>query len=99
MNLFEFIYNLESEKEEDLPVPDGYCPNCWGRQEYGGNFYKSVKAEGIDTNNLEKKKGWIQAYAEKHLSGINLRQEDSVLVCNNCHTKYEMTDDKLQKRN
>lgn len=67
------------------------CPNCWGRQEYGGSFFKRSKAKGIDGNNLVKKKGWIQAYTEKYLTGIVLQEIDSKLKCAACHTVYERT--------
>ena len=23
--------------------PEGFCPNCWGRQEYSGKFFEALK--------------------------------------------------------
>ncbi len=69
--------------------PEGYCPNCWGTQEYEGEFYKAIKNEGINVNNIEQKKGWIQAYAAENLSGIRLVPSDNQLVCNSCKIAYQ----------
>lgn len=90
MTVFENIKTLLSrnENKHEQAAPDGFCPNCWGRQEYSGSFYDAVKMEGIDTQNIELKKGWIQAYAEKNLSGIELKPNDAGLVCHSCQMAY-----------
>ena len=89
MSLFSFFKSTIAKGPEVKSAPDGLCPNCWGRQEFGGQFYDSVKVEGIDTNNIDSKKGWVLAYAEVHLTGIRLREDDAQLVCNNCKMRYE----------
>ncbi len=61
-NILEYI--KKGKKRED--VAHGLCPNCWGRLEYGGKFYKAVKKENIDMNNVEKHKGWIQSLASQY---------------------------------
>ena len=89
MSIFNFLKSKVSNA--DTPAsPEGFCPNCWGRQEYEGQFYESIKAEGINTNNVNEKKGWVTAYAEKHLTGIQLREDDAQLVCNSCNVRYEL---------
>jgi hypothetical protein len=46
MDVFESIRKVLLEKRADNnPVPEGYCPNCWGREEYGGKFYSAIKKE------------------------------------------------------
>ena len=35
-------------------TPEGVCPNCWGREEYGGQFYEAIKNRGIDATHPEK---------------------------------------------
>ncbi len=90
MSISSYLRDILSSKKDETETPEGLCPNCRGRQEYSGQFFKSVKVEGIDTNNIDEKKGWIQAYAEKNLSGIQLRHEDANLVCNNCKIRYEV---------
>lgn len=66
--------------------PEGFCPNCWGRQEYGGNFYQALKSETI--KDLEQRKGWITSYAEHHLKGIYLKPKNETLICNVCYKSY-----------
>jgi len=84
-NLLDYI--KENKKREE--VPHGYCPNCWGRLEYGGEFYKAIKQEDIDLNNVEKHKGWIQALASKYLYGIELKKKGKEWECETCSIKYE----------
>lgn len=81
-SLIDFI--IHKPTNTDFKVPEDLCPNCWGSQEYEGNFYEAIKSEGIDTNNIEQKKGWIQAYAEKHLTGIQLKKKGNKLICQVC---------------
>lgn len=41
MDIFQSIKTwFTSGKVE---TPEGYCPNCWGFQEYSGNFYEAIK--------------------------------------------------------
>lgn len=86
INLLDYI--KEGKKREE--VPHGYCPNCWGRLEYGGEFYKAMKQEDIDLNNIEKHKGWIQALASQYLYGIELKKKGRAWECKQCRTKYEL---------
>lgn len=75
MTLFESIVNMISGKKEDQHQhPDGYCPNCWGSQQYAGKFLEKTIEERIDTNNLNEKKGWIQEYAVTHFEGIKMQE-------------------------
>jgi hypothetical protein len=89
MGLIDFLKQDLAGKSTESATPDGICPNCWWRQEYEGEFFEAVKAEGIDTNNVNEKHGWVQAYAERNLSGIQLRENDAKLVCNSCQMSYE----------
>ncbi len=92
MNIFESIKSLLSQNKEDQPTPSGYCPNCWGKQEYGGQFYEAVKNENIDINNVNEKKGWIQTYADQHLGAIQLQAQDDKMVCQKCKVSYSAAD-------
>lgn len=73
-------------------APEGLCPNCWGRQEYGGNFYEAVKNHGLDANTKEPEVGWIKDYAVKHLKGIKLENSDDGTVCQKCKISYRLKD-------
>ena len=49
-------------------VPEGFCPNCWGRSEYGGQFYEAAKNNHTDVNSPNPNIGWIQDYANSRLT-------------------------------
>lgn len=72
-------------------TPEGFCPNCWGKQEYGGNFYDAVKNYKADIKTRDPKVGWIQDYVNENLSGIQLQKKDDKLVCQNCKIQYHPT--------
>lgn len=90
MNLIKSLVNyLKSNKEVNTEEsPEGLCPNCWGRQEYGGNFYEAVKNHGLDVNTKQPEIGWIKDYAEKHLKGIRLETTDESMACPSCKISY-----------
>lgn len=91
MKIVDSIIKMVSGRKHSslADVPEGICPNCWGRNEYGGAFYDAIKNEGIDVNSLETHVGWVQDYADKHLGGISLKAEDNENVCTNCKVKYK----------
>lgn len=50
MNLAENLKRFFKAKETgqtDAKAPAGVCPNCWGRQEWEGEYYKVIKARNI----------------------------------------------------
>ncbi len=86
-SLLEF---LKADKKPDKQeTPEGLCPNCWGRQEYGGKFYEAVKNHGLDVNSKYPEVGWIKDYAETHLKGIKLEQTDDSIACPSCKISYK----------
>ena len=85
------LYFLKAHKRQDKEeAPEGLCPNCWGRQEYGGNFYEAVKNHGLDVNSKYPEIGWIKDYAETHLKGIALHRQGDKLVCESCKISYRL---------
>ena len=88
MTLYNTLKSFLANSDQSTETPENLCPNCWGRQEYQGKFFEAVKREGIDTQNLTEKKGWIQAYAEQYLSGIELVQNENHSICAACGVKY-----------
>lgn len=90
-NLFERLQSFLKRKNTTAEAPEGFCPNCWGRNEYGGQFFDALKNENVDVNNLSEKKGWILDYADKHLLNIQLVREDDVHVCQKCKLTYQPT--------
>lgn len=90
MNLTDNIKTFLRLKANNEPVlaPKGFCPNCWGRQEYGGKLYEAMKNEGVNVTNIDLKKGWIQDYLSKNLSGIVLQKKGESQTCGVCYTSY-----------
>ena len=86
-NLLKSLRKSNNANSDD--APEGLCPNCWGRQEYGGNFYNAVKNHGLDINSQNPEIGWINDYAEKHLKGIKLEQKGESLACPHCKISYK----------
>ena len=79
---------LTSPKSESKSAPEGICPNCWGRAEYNGKFYEAMKNENININDTDVRVGWIQQYANEHLSAIELHSSKEGTVCQKCKTSY-----------
>ena len=90
MSLFNSIAKIFTNNPTPTAadVPEDFCPNCWGRNEYGGKFYEAMKNENVDINNVNEKKGWIQDYADKNLSMIQLKHTDTGAVCAKCKVTY-----------
>ena len=68
--------------------PDGFCPNCWGEQEYDGNFKQILKDAQVDVNNHQSKRAFISSFANKYLSGIKLVNRKDELYCPKCNKLF-----------
>lgn len=91
MNLFDTVINYLKGNQDKIEAPEGVCPNCWGRQEYEGKLIEAISHEHIDLNNVTEKKGWIQAYATQHLTGIKLEKKENVYECQTCKVTYKVS--------
>lgn len=87
MNLISNLKNYFKARSsgQDTPkAPEGVCPNCWGKQEWDGEFYKKIKANNI-TPEHNTYDNFIHKVAEK-LDKITLK-EDSY-YCETCHVSH-----------
>jgi hypothetical protein len=87
MNILENIkayFNAKSDGNVSLKTPEGVCPNCWGKQEWDGKFYKKIKANNI-TPEHDIYNNFIHEVSQK-LGRITLK-EDSY-KCENCQMNY-----------
>jgi hypothetical protein len=66
-------------------APEGVCPNCWGKQEWEGEFYKKIKANNI-TPEHNTYNNFIHEVAEK-LDKIILKED--ALICETCEISYK----------
>ncbi|WP_456442121.1 hypothetical protein [Psychroserpens sp.] len=86
MNIFENVkayFLAKSNNKNSAKAPKGICPNCWGKQEWEGDFYKKIKANNI-TPQHDTYDSFIHKIAEK-LDKITLK--DDVLICETCQMK------------
>ena len=96
MDIRKALLNFIGKKEAPSTsnAPEGICPNCWGREEYGGQFYDRVKNENLNVNNSDSNVGWVAAYANKNLSGIVLKRKGNgqELICEKCQSSFQHSD-------
>ena len=88
MNILENIkayFNAKSDGNTTIKTPEGVCPNCWGKQEWDGKFYKKIKANNI-TPEHDTYNNFIHEVSQR-LGRITLK-EDSY-KCENCQMNYE----------
>ena len=92
MGLFDLF--KKQHKEE---IPEGVCPNCWGHQEYEGEYTKMAKDRQIDINNHDSTatKAFVQQFVTTHLDGIRLKKEGNTFKCPSCKTGYKTMNPKV----
>jgi hypothetical protein len=91
MELLKIFTNFLSRKEDSNDAPEGFCPQCWGRQEYEGKFYEAIYKEQINAENISSKAGWIDAYVKQNLEGIKLKEIDGIRECSTCNLTYRQS--------
>lgn len=84
------------KKKKDIfdEVPDGYCPNCWGEQEYGNLIREKFKDQQIAINNHDStaQYAFIMEFIVTHLNGIHLKSSIKGMECATC--KYLIKEEK-----
>lgn len=89
LSIIENVKNYFKNKENNKPVekaPKGVCPNCWGSQEWDGQFYKLMRAK--DVNPLhDNYNNFIKEIVTKHITGIIIDQD--TYTCVTCQIKYD----------
>jgi hypothetical protein len=83
--LTEFFSRSEEETKDS--TPEGYCPNCWGTQEYDNTIRELYKDKQIDVNNHEAQHAFIQHFVVERIKGIQLKKGNTGLECPTCHAK------------
>ena len=88
MSLVESLKRFFKDKDngdKTTVAPEGVCPNCWGRQEWEGEFYKQIKAKNI-TPESNTYNSFINEVASK-LDEIKLKED--TYECTTCNVKYK----------
>jgi len=86
-NLLKFFKELNESTGSE--APDGYCPNCWGEQEYDKNIRQLYKDKQIDINNHEAHYAFIQDFVVNQLEGIRLKKGDGGHQCLACKRNFK----------
>lgn len=87
MSLLENIksYFKKDPNETNLNAPKGVCPNCWGRQDWDGEYFKLIKGEdGNPTKEIYT--NFIKDVTRK-LSKITI--DENTYICETCKTRYK----------
>jgi hypothetical protein len=78
----------KSATETKSEVPEGVCPNCWGKQEYDNVIREMYKDKQVDVNNHEANYAFIQDFVVTHIDGIRLKKGNSSFECPTCRLKH-----------
>ena len=88
MNLKENLnrfFKAKISNDVTEAAPEGVCPNCWGRQEWEGEFYKRIKAKNRNSDSNDYK-NFIDEVVSK-LDKITLKED--TYECTTCHVQYK----------
>ena len=80
----EWYRNFKKNDKNDLLVAEaGFCPNCWGQQEYDGKFVKAVEDQQISINNKDPKaqRAFVMDFVKTHLEPIRLKRPIKIHFC------------------
>ena len=68
-------------------MSNGYCPNCWGDQEYDNLVRVKYQDAQISVNNHVANYAFIQDFIVTHMSGIKLKSSTKGNECPTCVLK------------
>jgi hypothetical protein len=79
-----FNSKIEGNTSEKAPI--GICPNCWGKQEWEGEFYKQNKGNKLIGND-QTYNNFINKIVESNVSGIKIN--DDTYECETCKVNFK----------
>ncbi len=84
----------KNKEAEQAVMDEGLCPNCWGRQEYQGQFREMVQDKSRDILNGDpaSQKAFVQKFVQDNLTGIQLKRDGDYLVCPSCKDRHHVGD-------
>ena len=89
MNIIQNIksyFNSKVEGNTTEKTPEGICPNCWGKQEWEGDFYKLNKGDKL-VGNDQTYNSFINKIVESNVSGIVINED--TYTCQTCKTNFK----------
>lgn len=84
MNFIKKLFQGHKQEAEINALTDGYCPNCWGDQEYDNLIREKYKDTQINVNNHEANYAFVQDFIVTHLNGIKLKSSVHGFECPTC---------------
>jgi hypothetical protein len=88
MNFIKELFGSE-HKEKASELSSGYCPNCWGDQEYDNLIREKYKDVQISVNNHSKNYAFVQYFIVRHMNGIKLKSTVKGTECPTCKIVYK----------
>ena len=88
MALIENIKNYFTKKSNNESIgdaPKGICPNCWGKQEWEGEFYELMKGSKNEKRD-ETYNNFINKIVERNIDGIAIQKD--TYTCKTCNINY-----------
>jgi len=88
MKVIDSVKNYFNKKKNNEPTgnaPENICPNCWGKQEWEGEFYKEMKGTKNEKRD-ETYNNFINKVVETNISGIVIHSD--TYTCETCNTNY-----------
>lgn len=77
-------FNKKDSKQATGLAPEGVCPNCWGKQEWEGEYYKFKKGENANPTE-ETYNSFVQDVARK-LDKITAKGDE--YICETCQLNF-----------
>jgi hypothetical protein len=89
--MFEYLIRFFKKTKEETTgkVPRGFCPNCWGEQEYDSMIREMYEDKQIDVNNHAANYAFIQDFIVNHIEGIHLKKGNNGFECPTCRAVFK----------
>lgn len=89
MSIIQNIKNYFTSKAEgntSTNAPVGICPNCWGKEEWEGEFYKQNRGNKLIGND-QTYNNFINKIVESNISGITINKDN--YECKTCKVGHK----------
>ncbi len=81
----KLYFKKKDNNEATAQAPEGVCPNCWGKQEWDGEYYKFKKGQGGNPSE-DTYNNFVQDVARK-LNKITIKENS--YTCETCKVSYD----------
>ena len=82
----KYFFKAKASQEKTGSAPEGICPNCWGEQEWEGQYYEMMRAKNI-TPETDTYNSFIKEIVTTHIDGIAIKHD--TLSCTTCNRNYK----------